>query len=186
LNEDEAVVELIRGLNAAGIPYMLVGSFSSNFYGVPRATEDADFVLDFQTASLSHLLQNLGPQFQVNRQISFEMATGTRRNVISLEGTAFTIELFRLSEDPHDQERFRRRRLEKLLGCVACIPTAEDVIVTKLRWAHQANRRKDVDDVRDVIAVQGDRIDWAYVATWCDLHGTRPLLDQVRASIPPV
>jgi hypothetical protein len=48
------------------------------------------------------------------------------------------------------------------------------------------NRRKDVDDVRDVIAVQGDRIDWAYVAPWCDLHGTRPLLDQVRASIPPV
>ena len=186
MNENELVVELIRALNAARIPYMLVGSFSSNFYGVPRATADADFVLDLQTASLSSLLQKLGPQFHVDPQMSFEMATGTRRNVISIEGIAFTIELFRLSEDAHDQERFRRRRVESILGCDAFIPTAEDVIVTKLRWAHRANRRKDVDDARDVIAVQGDRIDWAYVATWCELHGTRTLLDQIRASIPPL
>jgi hypothetical protein len=62
------------------------------------------------------------------------------------------------------------------------VPTAEDVIVTKLRWA----RSKDKDDVRDVIAVQGDAIDWDYVHTWTERHGTRGLLDEIRRSIPPI
>ena len=53
------------------------------------------------------------------------------------------------------------------------MPTAEDVIVTKLHWALLANRSKDRDDVRGVIAVQADRIDWDYVHRWCEQHGTR-------------
>jgi hypothetical protein len=60
------------------------------------------------------------------------------------------------------------------------------VIVTKLRWAIMGNRSNDRDDVRDVIAVQNDRIDWDYVHQWCEQHVTRALLDEIRASIPPI
>jgi hypothetical protein len=60
------------------------------------------------------------------------------------------------------------------------------VVITKLRWAVQGQRGKDRDDVRDVLAVQGDRIDWAYVYAWCAQHGTRALLDEIRRSIPPI
>jgi hypothetical protein len=66
------------------------------------------------------------------------------------------------------------------------VQTAEDVIVTKLHWALRSSRGKDREDVRDVIAVQGDAIDWAYVYSWCDRHGTRELLDEIRRSIPPI
>jgi hypothetical protein len=58
------------------------------------------------------------------------------------------------------------------------------VIVTKLRWAQNAARGKDRDDVKDVIVVQGDAIEWDYVHHWCNVHGTRALLDEIRASIP--
>jgi len=45
----------------------------------------------------------------------------------------------------------------------------------------------DEDDVRDVIAVQGDgALDWAYIHRWTAEHGTRELLDEIRASIPPL
>ena len=64
------------------------------------------------------------------------------------------------------------------------VPTVEDVIITKLRWSHAGRRRKDLEDVENVIAVQGDRIDWDYVTSWCDRHGTRELLDSVRMSVP--
>jgi hypothetical protein len=66
------------------------------------------------------------------------------------------------------------------------LPGPEDVIITKLRWAQRAGRGKDIDDVQKVIAVQANRIDWEYVNKWCDLHGTRSLLDEIRASIPPI
>jgi hypothetical protein len=42
-----------------------------------------------------------------------------------------------------------------------------------------------VDDARDVIAVQGNWIDWDYVNSWCDRHATRQLLDRVRQSLQP-
>lgn len=57
----------------------------------------------------------------------------------------------------------------------------------KLRWAKHAKRGKDREDVRDVIAVQGDAaLDWDYIHEWCARHGTRELLDEIRASIPPL
>ena len=60
------------------------------------------------------------------------------------------------------------------------------MIITKLHWAVLANRSKDRDDIRDMITVQGDRIDWDYVHGWCEKHGTRALLDEIRRSIPPI
>ncbi len=35
-----------------------------------------------------------------------------------------------------------------------------------------------------VIAVQGARIDWDYVASWCERHGTREILESLRSSVP--
>ncbi|MFI5458783.1 MAG: hypothetical protein ACHRXM_25425, partial [Isosphaerales bacterium] len=83
-------------------------------------------------------------------------------------------------------ERFRRRRQISLLDRQVWMPTVEDVIVTKIHWALLGRRSKDRDDVRDVVAVQGDRIDWDYVHKWCEQHGTRALLDEIRRSIPPI
>ncbi len=182
----EATTALIKALNASGVPYMVVGSLSSNYYGIARSTRDADFVLEPGSESLSNLIKGLGPEFEFDARLSFETATGTKRNVVSIRGTEFKIELFRISNDPHDQERFRRRRSVKLPEGEAILPTAEDVIITKLRWAVNAERNKDIDDVKDVIAVQANLIDWDYVYKWCDVHGTRKLLDEIRASIPEI
>jgi hypothetical protein len=76
----------------------------------------------------------------------------------------FTIELFELSSDPHDQSRFERRRKLTLLSREAWLPSAEDVIVQKLRWCKRAKRGKDFDDVVSVLGVQGpDTLDWRYI-----------------------
>jgi hypothetical protein len=63
------------------------------------------------------------------------------------------------------------------------LAVVEDVVVTKPRWSHAGRRGKDIDDVQNVIAIQGNKIDWPYVYSWCDRHGTRELLDQVRQSL---
>jgi hypothetical protein len=61
------------------------------------------------------------------------------------------------------------------------MPTAEDVVVQKLRWG----RVKDAEDARFILAVQGDALDFTYIERWCDQHGTRALLDKLRNEIPP-
>jgi hypothetical protein len=44
------VGRVIDALNQLGIPFMLVASFSSNLYGIPRSTKDADFVIQLDPA----------------------------------------------------------------------------------------------------------------------------------------
>lgn len=184
MNSDEATIAVVNALESLNIPYMLVGSFASNFYGVPRATADADFVVQIGAGGLSALMNRVGPSFRLDPQMTLETVTATRRYVLHLADEPFSIEIFLLSDDPHDQQRFARRCRVRLRDCDTFVPTAEDAIITKLRWFHAAQRRKDRDDVRGMIAVQGDRIDWDYVNSWCDRHGTRQLLEDVRRWIP--
>lgn len=48
-------------------------------------------------------------------------------------------------------------------------------------------RSKDLDDARDVLAVQDSAtLDMAYVRPWCDTHGTASRLDDILASLPPL
>jgi hypothetical protein len=183
---NEATISVIEALESCEIPYMLVGSYFSNAYGVPRSTQDADFVIESGETSISELARRLAPSIRIDPQMSFETVTMTRRYVADVVGTPFKIEFFLLNDDPHNQERFRRRRQVTLLDRQVWMPTVEDVIVTKLHWALLGNRSKDREDIRDVIAVQGDRIDWDYVHRWCEQHGTRALLDEIRSSIPPI
>jgi hypothetical protein len=42
---EDAVIAMLDLLNREGVDYMIVGSFSYNRYGVPRAIQDADIVI---------------------------------------------------------------------------------------------------------------------------------------------
>ena len=182
----EIVRRVVDALEQLGVPYMLVGSFSSNAYGVARNTQDADFVVQLDRITVSQLAAKLWPDFQLDPQTSFETITATTRHVLNVPAEDFKVELFLLSDDPHDRARFERRRRMEVLGGPAYLPSPEDVVITKLRWSRHGNRQKDLSDARDVIAVSGPQLDWAYIERWCDEHGTRKLLDDLRRSIGPL
>ena len=61
----------------------------------------------------------------------------------------------------------------------AWIPAAEDVVIQKLRWA----RRKDLDDIVNVLIVPGKLLDWQYIRNWTDQHGTTALLEQLKSAV---
>ena len=41
-------------------------------------------------------------------------------------------------------------------------------------------------DVRNILAVRGSELDWAYLRRWTSEHKTEALLEEIRASIPPL
>ncbi len=175
----EALLEVLEALQALDVPYMLVGSFSSNYYSYPRASNDADIVLQYSAGVLGRIRQRLDDNYLLDRQSSFETITGSVRNVLTFKPTKFDIELFRLSDDGHHQQRFSRRRAVEVpvLGASAVLPSPEDVIIQKLRW----QREKDIDDARKVMQVQFARLDWDYIRRWTDEHSTTDLLHRLRA-----
>ncbi len=183
MKSEVAVVEVIQALNQENVPYMVTGSLATNIYGIARSTLDADLLLSATSDQISQLLGKLRPPLHVDPQMSFETITGTTRHIVKVARSKYTIELFYLQPDPHDRTRFERRKTGAPYGQPVWCPTPEDVIITKLRWSKQGKRTKDVDDVRNVIAVQGDTLDWEYIHRWCEEHGTRDLLEQIRRSL---
>lgn len=179
MTSDQALAHVIDRLERGGVGYLLVGALSSNLYGVPRATDDADVEVSFDGFDVVSFAAGLGDEFRLDRQMMIEGFTGTVRYVLHHEPSGFTIELFRLGHDPHHQERFSNRRRLRVPECrgEAWVSTAEDVVIQKLRWA----RRKDLDDIVNLIAVSGAGLNWDYVDRWAKVHGTSNLLADLRA-----
>ncbi|HTV47826.1 MAG TPA: hypothetical protein VMG59_05230 [Phycisphaerae bacterium] len=184
MNALDVAAATIDVLNKIHADYMLVGSLSSNLYGIPRNTNDADFVLAAQTTEILLISSALGAGFRLDPQLSFESVTATQRRVINHPETGFILEFFQLSDDPHDCSRFSRKRRIEMLNRFVFVPTVEDVLVTKLRWSKLTRRDKDISDAKNILAVQGAaNIDMNYVRQWTSIHGTNELLDRLLAQI---
>lgn len=184
MTQDEALRRTLEALEAAHVPHLLTGGIVVSFYAIPRFTHDADVVIQLQSATFAEFERRLPAELRLDPQVSFETITGSRRHVLNLAESDYRIELFVLGNEPHHQERFARR-LRRFLpdpGCDAWISTAEDLIIQKLRWF----RDKDRDDLRNILAVQGDALDFAHIHRWCDAHGTRGRLEEIQRSIPPI
>jgi hypothetical protein len=181
MTSEEISLRVVEILNEHQIPYMLVGSLSTNFHSTVRATKDADIVIQAGLSETARLIARECDVLQLDPQFGFESVTATRKLMLrSKTDDPFVVELFGTSDDPHDQERFRRRFCVEWNGRPTWIATAEDALVTKLRWSQTTGREKDIADARNLIAIQGDALDWSYVESWCDRHGTREVLVRLR------
>lgn len=178
---EEAVYLLIDRMNEIGVDYMIVGSFSSNAYGLARATKDADFVIQTTEDKRRALMQSLPPDFVVDDQITFETVTGHLRQILKLPKIPYMIELFDLSDEPFDQKRFSRRKETVFAGRKAWLPAPEDVVIQKLRWASLAKRPQDLIDASNVIRVSGEFLDWTYIEKWCAELNATDALAEARA-----
>ncbi len=175
--EEEAVGRLVRRLEALGIPYMVAGAVASSHHGRPRATNDADVVIDPTPQALEALLAALpGDGFYVDAKIAREALRDRRLfNVIDRE-TAFRVDLMIRRERPFSREEFARRQRRELEGLPVFIATAEDTILSKLEWAGKAGHsERHLTDALGVLQVSGDRIDRAYVERWAGALGVEDL-----------
>lgn len=187
MNIESLAAAVLDACEAASVTHMLTGAFATSVYGIPRSTKDVDVVLGVTGGdAFEKVTAKLDLIVQFDPQIQFDTLTWGR----SLVGTArtpppFKVELFELFDDPFVQQQFQRRR--KLYSAQiqreTWLPTPEDVVVQKLRWG----RSKDLDDARDVIAVQTpEALDMTYIEDWCGLHGTKERLLKVLGEIPPL
>lgn len=182
---DELAAAVAGACDAEGVPYMVTGAIATGLYGSPRSTADVDVVVDVaDPTGLPRIAARLAPVVTFDPQYQFDTLTFGNRLIGTTHGEPpVMVELFVLFDDAFVREQFsrRRQRFVATIGRPVMVPTPEDVIVQKLRWA----RGKDIDDVRDVLAVQGVRaLDMDYVRGWCERHGTSAALDAILAALP--
>jgi hypothetical protein len=177
--------KVIEAAEAATVDFMVVGAVAAGAYGVPRSTRDVDLLVSVSSGGgVAPVIAKLESVVQFEQQVVFDTLTWGRRHVgLSRTSPPFKVELFETFDDPFVRSEFARRQKVFLpvLGRATWLPTPEDVVVQKLRWG----RPKDLDDARDVLAVQGpNSLDMAYIENWCQQHGTRDRLKAALAGIP--
>jgi hypothetical protein len=183
---EKLAMEVVEAVESAGVEFMIVGAMAAGAYGVPRSTRDVDLLVSVNVeGGLASAMARLDSIVTFDAQVVFDTLTWGRRHVgHSRSAPPFKVELFEMIDDPFVRSEFSRRQrvFVPVLGRATWLPTPEDVIVQKLRWG----RPKDLEDARDVLAVQGtDSLDMAYIEKWCAEHGTRTRLEAVLGGIPP-
>ena len=183
--EEEAVFRLVQRLEALGIPYMVAGSVASSHHGLPRATNDADVVIDPTPEALEALVAALLAEgYYVDARVARE-ALLTRRlfNVIDPE-TAFKVDLILRKDRPFSHEEFARRERRDLGGLAVSIATPEDTILSKLEWARKAGgSERQLSDALGVLRVGGERIDRAYIEKWAAPLGVEDLWRELLSQL---
>lgn len=179
--------QFLERIESTGVPYMLVGAIAAGAHGIPRSTRDVYFLVPVTSGGgVNTIIRALDDIVIFEQQAVFDKLTWGKRHVgQTISPPPVKIELFELFDDPFVIEEFERRRqiFIPILNCKGWVPTAEDVIVQKLRWG----RDKDLADVTDILAVQGtDKLDMPYIQNWCALHKTSDRLDATLARIPPL
>lgn len=154
-------------LEAAGIPYMVVGSVAGSFHGEPRTTVDIDIVIDPTRESLTRFVESLPAEdFYVAQEAATEaLARRSSFNVIE-HATGWKVDLLVRKDRPFSRTELERRFRAPLLGRPTPIATAEDTIIAKLEWATEGASERQLGDVAAIVRTQGSRLDQDYLERW--------------------
>ena len=72
-----------------------------------------------------------------------------------------------LTGEPFDVSRFARRQIEHAVGSNLFVPSPEDTILVKLRWANlSGGSEKQFQDALRVYEVQRASLDVSYLEQW--------------------
>jgi hypothetical protein len=173
--EEEALQQVVATLHRHRVPYMVTGSIATSYHGRPRATHDADIVIDPTEHQLEAVVSDLDAAgFYVDSDAA-RTALRQRRQFNVIETIhACKLDLIIRKDRPFSLEEFRRRQpVDLSLAHPVSMVTPEDAILSKLEWALRTDSERQLRDAAGVLDVQQQGLDRAYIERWADeLHVT--------------
>jgi len=166
ISQNDFLKKLVKALGDCSIPYMLSGSFSSSFYGQPRATKDADIVIAPAEEQLIAFVKSLGDDYYVSYDAVREaLKNNLMFNVIDIHNSWKADFIIRKNR-PFSIQEFKRRRKANIMGLDIWVVSPEDVILSKLEWAKNSESGQQFRDALGVATVQYESLDRDYLYKW--------------------
>jgi hypothetical protein len=188
MSDTSELVEVVDAVIAAfrhhAIPYYVTGSFASSIHGEFRATADIDLVAEITLSALPALIRELDVAFVADaEQATVALKAGMSFNLIH-RTTYLKVDLF-----PCDNA-FNRAALQRAVtidipGATESlrVSSLEDILLAKLRWYRLGGESSEVQrrDVRQLIALNRNALDVAYLRQWSPVLGVDDLLTEALA-----
>ena len=181
MSDEDTLGRLVGALDAAGIPYMLTGSFASSYHGPPRATQDIDIVIAPTSEQIRRLVGSLpASDYYVDLDTALEALRHEGQfNVIDMS-TGWKVDLIVRKSRPFSRREFERREPVDFHGMRLFIVSAEDILIAKLEWAKLGESARQLEDAAGILRTRVRDLDLGYVTEWVQELGLEP---QWRAAV---
>ncbi|MBI3530749.1 MAG: nucleotidyl transferase AbiEii/AbiGii toxin family protein [Betaproteobacteria bacterium] len=175
LSELDILRDVCARLEKARIEYMLTGSMAMNYYAQPRMTRDIDIVVALEASDAAKLISTFEPDYFVPEE-ALHSALRERGmfNLLHLDSVV-KVDLIVRKQAPYRQTEFGRRVKVQLPGFAAWLVSREDLILSKLAWARDAESELQMRDVRNLLSGE---VDLAYLRQWAPSLNVDELLKQ--------
>lgn len=153
---EKALHAVVLELEAARIPYMVIGGIANLVWGVPRATLDIDMTVWVESAAEATAVSRLCRAFKplVKRPRAFLEET----RVLPLDVGGTKVDLI-FGELPFERQAIARAKAVDFAGHSVKVCTAEDLVVHKIL----AERPKDEEDLKGLARRLATTLDRAYL-----------------------
>jgi len=175
-SQREFLAHLVGLLDKTGIPYMVAGSMGSSIHGRPRATQDADVVIDPTEDQFVSFLGLLEQDYYVRRDAAFDAFH--RRgmfNIVDVAGGWKADFIFR-KDRSFSRHEFERRRQVDTMGQMIWVVSPEDTILSKLEWMKGRESDVQYSDALGVAVAQWGSLDIEYLRQWARELGVQAML----------
>ncbi len=187
MSQQELLANVARTLDTLGIDYMITGSIASSLQGEPRMSHDIDLVVHLIAAAVPALLKAFPePEFYLSEESVREALRQQKMFNLLHVAEGDKVDFWILTDEPFDQARFARKRVEEIVGAKLKVSAPEDTILMKLRWSKMlGGSEKQLTDALRVFEIQHDNLDFDYLRHWSAQLDTDDLLQQLIQQAKP-
>ncbi|OGL66320.1 hypothetical protein A3B21_04030 [Candidatus Uhrbacteria bacterium RIFCSPLOWO2_01_FULL_47_24] len=163
---EQLLVRTAKALNKLGTPYFVTGGYAVSVWGRPRATFDIDVVIQLahpDIAKLAKELRKIGKDVYADEQMMRSaLLLRSEFNVIHPE-SGIKIDFFISKGDTYAARELARRKVMTIRGVKVYFISAEDLILSKMRWHKLGGGEHHLEDARSVLKRAGDALDMKYI-----------------------
>ena len=179
----EAFRRVVQALDAAHVDYVVVGSTASAAWGVVRSTRDVDVVLVLPPGGAAAVLHELiaDDLYVPVAEAAGALERGGSFNVLHPDSGGKVDVFVCLPDDEFERRRLARRVPLEVLGMPTFVATAEDVVLSKLRWRKDTRSEVQWRDCVEIAASQP--LDRGYLREWAQKLGVADDLELLFARV---
>jgi len=183
LAEPIAVAQQVgKVFDALGITWLIGGSVASSLHGIPRATQDIDFVADIHSQHVRPMVAALEADFYIDADmIRDALLRRAAFNIIHLP-TMTKVDVFTTRTDRLSRQEMDRRCRFSVGEGHLFLASPEDIILQKLDWHRKSGgSERQWRDVLGVLKIQQGRLDLDYMREQAQHIGLNELLEEAVA-----
>lgn len=182
----EVALQVTAVLEDLRIRYVIGGSIASSLHGYARLTRDSDIVADVGPQHVQPLIDRLAPHFYIAEEAIREAIEHKSSFNLIHQATLYKVDVFVPKRRSFERSQLRRG-IRRTLGTdpprEAVFSSAEDTVLAKLDWYRLGGETstRQWNDIRNILRVQGDRLDRIYMRQMAAELGVEDLLEKAVA-----